>query len=441
MIEEKSKNNFSIYLLAIGTSVSLGNLWRFPYIVGENGGGLFIVIYLILCFVLGFPLLVGELLVGERIKKNLMLFYQNRRNLVLVLFLGLFVLSYYSVISGWVLYFLTQFGVRFFHISSGENYGIQALLHNGLVQWMLSSVHLILVVILIKKNAFSLISKWIKFLVPLFFLVFFLLLMQTLSLPSRDEALRFLFYPDFDNFKLSSLGVIIGHVFFTFSIGFGTLLTVGSFFKEEDAIPVIGFRIALFDLIVSLLSLMIVFPIAFLVTNRSLKDPALFFDVLPLFFSQLKGGGLIGLVFFLFFYVSALNMTISVFQSLINHLKVLMPKSKDESLTYALAMTLLVLSGVFALSTNYFYRLRFHNKGLIELFDTSLIQWFLPILVLLLLRKTLTFSAQFDFKDKFQRITDENLPVTFAQWSFFLKNICPYLIALGLALQVIEILF
>lgn len=396
-------------------------------------------LYLLFCFILGFPLLVGELIIGEKIKNHFLNFYQHKRNLLLVVLLGLFVLSYYSVISGWVLYFLTQFGVHFVGDYAYTGLGIQALLKNGVLQWMLSSVHLILVVFLLRKNAFSLVSKWIKIFIPLFFLVFFLLLMQTLSLPSREEALRFLFYPDFYKFKLSSIGAAIGHVFFTFSIGFGTLLVVGAYLRDESKIPVVGFRIALFDSIVSILSLMIVFPIAFLMTNRSLKDPALFFDVIPQFFSQLRGGYIIGFIFFVFFYASALNMTLSVFQSLVNHVKVIFNSSSERRITLVLAFLLLVLSSVPALVSNYFNNLGLIKKSLIELFDVILIQLLLPVVVILLIRKILTFLKQNECGYLFDMSSENKAPISYTQWVFLVKYVCPVLIAFGLVLQFIEI--
>ncbi len=437
--DQNHKNNLSIYLLAISTSVSLGNFWRFPYIVGENGGGLFLFLYLFFCFILGFPLLVGELIIGEKIKSHLLGFYQSKRNLLLVVLLGLFVLSYYSVISGWVLYFLTQFAVSISTHSGYRGLGIQALLKNGILQWMLSSVHIILVIFLLTKNAFSLVSKWIKIFIPLFFLVFFLLLMQTLSLPSREEAIRFLFYPDFEKFKLSSIGAAIGHVFFTFSIGFGTLLVVGAFLKGESRIPVVGFRIALFDSLVSIMSLLIIFPIAFLVTNTSLKDPALFFDVIPQFFSQMRGGYWIGFIFFVFFYASALNMTLSVFQSLVNHLKVIFNFKSEKGMIFILGLGLLVLSGIPAMLSNYLNNAGFLKRSLIELFDLSLIQLLLPVVVLLLIRKILVFTKKTDFKAAFDNSLLNNAPVSYEQWLFLIKFICPALIVIGLVLQVIEL--
>lgn len=438
MSDPNHKNNLSIYLLAISTSVSLGNFWRFPYIVVENGGGLFLFLYLFFCFILGFPLLVGELIIGEKIKSHLLVFYQNKRNLLLIVLLGLFVLSYYSVISGWVLYFLTQFSVTIATQTGYRGLGIQALLKNGILQWMLSSVHIILVLFLLTKNAFSLVSKWIKIFIPLFFLVFFLLLMQTLSLPSREEAIRFLFYPDFEKFKLSSIGAAIGHVFFTFSIGFGTLLVVGAFLKGQNKIPVVGFRIALFDSIVSIMSLLIIFPIAFLATSTSLRDPALFFDVIPQFFSQMRGGYWIGFIFFIFFYASALNMTLSVFQSLVNHLKVIFNFQSEKGVIIGLGMLLLLLSGIPAMLSNYFNNLGLSKRSLIELFDLSLIQYLLPIVVLLLIRKILIFIKKSDFKEAFDINLLNSAPITFEQWLFLIKFICPLFIAIGLVLQLVE---
>ena len=132
----RSVKNFSFYLVAISTSLSLGNFWRFPYVVGENGGGAVVLFYIILSFVLGMPLLMAEMLLGHVIKKRLMEFYKGPW-VFLPIFLGFFVLSYYSVISGWVLYFLTQFTVLNLKSQDVLPTGINVLLKEGWLQWML----------------------------------------------------------------------------------------------------------------------------------------------------------------------------------------------------------------------------------------------------------------------------------------------------------------
>ena len=244
------KNRFSFYLLAIGSACGLGNLWRFPYIVGENGGGAFLLLYVFLALTVGLALLISELMIGRYTGTSILAATRHISTLSknkyyifgwFSLFISAVTLSYYSVISGWVLHYLTQFIMSLFQPSSEfylKSISVNVLLQNSWLQFMLASVHLLVAAVIVVKGFGEGVEKRISSLLPVFGLLVVILLIGSLSLDSSRDVLRFLFYPDFSKLSWGSLGHATGHVFFTLSLGFGTMVTFGSYFKNEDHLPI-----------------------------------------------------------------------------------------------------------------------------------------------------------------------------------------------------------
>ena len=196
------------YLAAVGSAAGLGNLWRFPYIVGENGGGAFVLMYIFLVLTIGLSLMIGELILGKSTGKSVLLATGQLANSGRInprfrwvgrfaILLSLFVLSYYSVISGWALHFSTLFFVNLFSETLKFDGSMQALVGNGWLQSGLVSVHLVFVTIIVLKGIEEGMEKWVAWMMPIFGILILTLVFKSLSLPTSTEALRFLFYPDF----------------------------------------------------------------------------------------------------------------------------------------------------------------------------------------------------------------------------------------------------
>ena len=393
MIRGAWRTRYGFYLLAIGSACSLGNIWRFPFVVGENGGGAFVLLYVFVTLVVGLPLLIGELILGRHSRKSVLVATQQiaetggklyRWSGRFSVLLSLVVLAYYSVISGWVLHFIMQFIVAIF---TGQfRVGISSLMGNGILQWALASVHILITIFVVTKGVKDGIEKWISSLMPLFAVLVILLTIQTMSLPSSFQVVRFLFYPDFSKLTLSSLNHAIGHAFFTLSVGFGTMVTFGSYMNEKDHIPTMGFRVALVDTLVSVFAGLLVFPIAFQVMDRPLTDPALLFEVMPRFMAQLPGGTIFGLTFFVSLYLAALNASIGLLENtLSNWMDFSQKKIARSKAIWGVAAVVLCLSLFPALTNSPLGNMKLGETSLIETLDRLLINWFLPLVALFLL--------------------------------------------------------
>ncbi|MEK6627003.1 MAG: sodium-dependent transporter [Bdellovibrionota bacterium] len=442
--KQSFKHRFSFYLLAIGSACGLGNLWRFPYIVGENGGGAFLLLYVFLALTVGMSLLISELMIGRFTGTSILaatrqLTTQSKKKYYILGWLSLLLcavtLSYYSVISGWVLHYLTQFLVSFFQSDSAyylKNISVNVLLQNGWLQFMLASVHLLVSVVIVVKGFGEGVEKRIASLLPVFGLLVVFLLMGSLSLDSNKDVLRFLFYPDFSKLNWGSLGYAMGHVFFTLSLGFGTMVTFGSYLKDDEHLPSIGLRVTLVDTLISIIAVLLIFPIAFSSSKQIATDPSLVFDVLPTFLTSIKGGVLFGFMFFLFLWLAALNASIGLLETITANLAEKRPDI-DRRLAAILSVIAILLLTIFpAFSGTIFKNVKILGHSVIVFFDSALINIMLPIAVIGIV---IIFFKSVNESERKKLFINSQIPTSvamYSHWMLFLKWVVPIVTILGL---------
>ncbi|MEZ0391902.1 MAG: sodium-dependent transporter [Pseudobdellovibrionaceae bacterium] len=441
------KTRFGFYLAAIGSACGLGNLWRFPYVVGENGGGAFVLLYVMFSLLIGLPLLIGELMLGKSTHKSILAATHALsgpvRKFVWVgrfaVFTSLVVLSYYAVISGWVLHFSTQFFVGMLSPQMLMEKGrLDLLLSNGWLQMGLASVHLLLTIVVVLKGVQEGLEKWIGAMMPIFAILLILLVIKSLSLDSAPQALRFLLYPDFSKLQLSSPLHAIGHVCFTLSVGFGTMVTFGSYLRDGDHIPTAGFRVAIVDTMLSLFAGLLLFPIVLQASNIPLTDPGLLFEALPRFLLQMPGGVAFGFAFFVCLYLAALGASIGLLEVIVSNV-VDRTKISRVAATWLSGAVALFLGALPALSSTTFKFLRIEGKSLLEILDGFLINVFLPLIALGIawaVRKGLNKQEQekiFVDQNKIESVA------LYPHWRMVMTWVIPLMIAFAFFLQILAL--
>lgn len=446
------KNRFAFYLLAIGSACGLGNLWRFPYIVGENGGGAFLLLYVFLALTVGITLLIAELMIGHFTGVSVLEASRKvaaKTKLPITFFGWLSVListatlAYYSVICGWVLHYLTQFLISLFQNNTNSylaQMSIGLLQKNGWLQFLLASVHLLLTVVIVVKGFEEGVERWVSYVLPVFGMLVLVLLMGSLSLETTPDVLRFLFYPDFSKLNWSSLGHAIGHVFFTLSLGFGVMVTFGSYFKDKEHLPTIGLRVAVVDILVSFVAVLLIFPIAFSSSKIPLTDPSLLFDVLPQFLSTFRGGVLFGLIFFLCLWLAALNASVGLLETITANLIEKRPDIVRSSAAIVSGCAILLITVLPAFSQSLFKKFNLSDHGLIEILDLFLINGLLPVAGIGMVIIVMLALTE---KDRSALFIDPLNPAThimYSHWRFLLKWIVPTVVILALVFQVIGFL-
>ncbi len=320
-------NRWIFILAATGSAVGLGNIWKFPYITGENGGGAFVLVYLLCIAAIGIPIMMAEVLLGRRGRQspiNTMktLAAEEGRSAAWTILgwsgvvAGFLILSYYSVIAGWALaYVLSASSGAFADAPAAEIQDMfSALVTNPgqLIFW--HSLFMLMTLLVVARGVKKGLEVAIRFLMPALFVLLLIMVGYAINSGEFVRGLSFLFTPDFS--KLSGEGVLIamGHAFFTLSLGMGAIMIYGSYMPKGASIAKTSIIVALADTLVALLAGMAIFPIVFANGLEPGIGPGLIFQTLPIAFGQMPGGSFFGTVFFVLLVFAAWTSAISLIE-------------------------------------------------------------------------------------------------------------------------------
>lgn len=315
-------SRFGALVALAGSAVGLGNLWRFPYLVGENGGAAFIIVYILLSFFICLPIFISEFVVGRRSQKNA---YSSFRDLsggtwwkyvgVMTIMVPLIVTSYYSVIGGWSVQYL--FKSLTFSFTIGETQSQMSSMFSEYVSspWLPLIGHTIFLgisVLVVGAGIKGGIEKFSKIMMPLLFVIVLGIAIYSMLLPGASEGLDYLFKPDFSKLTAKSCAAALGQAFFSLSIGFGTIMTYASYVDKKENILFQSTATAVSDLAFALIAGMAIMPAVFAFGLDPQSGPGLVFETLPFVFSQMPAGGAVAILFFLALLVAAITSSISM---------------------------------------------------------------------------------------------------------------------------------
>ena len=327
-------SRFAFILAATGSAVGLGNIWKFPYITGENGGGAFVLVYLACILLIGIPVLIAETLLGRRGRQSPVGTMQQLTlsegaakgwrligwNGVLASFL---VLSFYAVIGGWSLVYVGHAAVGEFQDADTASIGalFGQLLSSPVSMLFWHSLFMLLVVLIVARGVRQGLEKAITWLMPLLFVLLLVLVAYAMTTGEFMRGVAFLFFPDFSSLTAEAVLVALGHAAFTLSIGIGVMMAYGSYLPAHVNIPKTALTIALLDVVVALLAGLAIFPIVFAEGLQAGEGPGLIFQTLPLAFGQIAGGGFFGTLFFLLLAMAAVTSAISMLEPVVEWLE------------------------------------------------------------------------------------------------------------------------
>ena len=324
MARDSFGSRFGALVALAGSAVGLGNLWRFPYLVGENGGAAFIIVYILLSFLICLPIFVSEFVVGRRSQKNA---YAAFRDLsggsawrwvgLITIIIPLIVLSYYSVIGGWSIEYL--FKSVTFSFTMGESQSVISTMFGDFVSstwgplWCLT-LFLLVTTVIVMVGIKDGIEKFSKVMMPMLFFIVLAIAVYSLTLPGAGKGVDYLFNPDFSKIDGKSIAAALGQAFFSLSLGFGTILTYASYVDKKENVMFQSTATAVSDLLFALIAGVAIMPAVFAFGIDPQSGPGLVFETLPFVFSQMPAGGLIAILFFLALLVAALTSSISMLE-------------------------------------------------------------------------------------------------------------------------------
>ena len=308
-------SSFGFIMAAAGSAVGLGNIWRFPYITGQNGGGAFVFVYILCVVLIGVPLLFNEIGLGRLTGRNpIGAFKETGANkfwmmfgALLAVLVSFFVLSYYGVIAGWTIGYI--FKTLFGNQTPFADFAAQPGMVIGLF-----AVFMVITVIIVLGGVSGGIEKASKILMPMLFILVFVVIARSVTLEGAGEGIKYYLMPDFSKINGRTVLAALGQAFFSMSIGWGIMITYGSYLPKSNNIIRSGLWVGFLDTGVALLGGLMVFPAVFAFGMSPEAGPALVFNILPHVFSQMPGGNIVGAIFFLLLMVAALTSAISMLE-------------------------------------------------------------------------------------------------------------------------------
>ncbi len=320
-------SKLAFVLAATGSAVGLGNIWKFPYITGENGGGAFVLIYLICIALIGLPIMMSEVMLGRRGRQspiNTMRTLAAEENQSsywgllgwMGVLAGFLILSYYSVIAGWALsyVFKTASGLFKDMTTTAVDGIFETLISNPWRLLMWHTLFILMTTIVVARGVAAGLEAAVRFLMPALFIILLILVIYALTQGHFLQGFSFLFYPDFSKLNAHAVLAAMGQAFFTLSLGMGAIMIYGSYLPQDASIAQISITVALADTLVAIIAGLAIFPIVFANGLEPSQGPGLIFKTLPIAFGQMPGGTFFGTLFFLMLVFAAWTSAISLIE-------------------------------------------------------------------------------------------------------------------------------
>ncbi len=430
-------SRWAFILAATGSAVGLGNIWKFPYITGENGGGAFVLVYLLCIAVIGIPVMMSEIMLGRRGRQspiNTMRTlareegrsgYWQLLGFVGVL-TGFLILSFYSVIAGWALSYVVQAVSGLFEgvtaERSGEIFG--ELVSNPGVQLFWHTMFMGMTMFVVARGVREGLEKAVRLLMPALFILLLILVGYAMNSGGFAQGFHFLFDPDFSKITTEGVLTALGHAFFTLSLGMGAIMIYGSYLPENVSITRATFTVAIADTVVALLAGMAIFPIVFANSLEPGAGPGLIFQTLPVAFGAMPGGLIFGTLFFILLVFAAWSSAISIIEPVVAWLVESRGISRRRASMIAGTVTW-ALGIATILSFNLWSELKWMDKTIFDLLDYLTANIMLPLGGLLI-----ALFAGWAMRSSNSRGELGLQQVSYRRWQLLIRYVTPIAIAI-----------
>ncbi len=327
-------SRLAFILAATGSAVGLGNIWKFPYVTGENGGGAFVLVYLLCIAIIGIPIMMAEVMIGRRgghSPVNSIKAIAQRDGLnpawklvgAVGILAGFLILSFYSVIGGWAISYVgtTASGQLSGQTADAVGAIFSGLLSNPGTLLLWHTVFMALVMLVVAKGVRSGLERAVSILMPALFVLLLIVVGYAMTTGHFGQAAAFLFQPDFSKLTTSGVLVALGHAFFTLSLGMAVMMAYGSYLPKKISIAKTSITVSVIDTGVALLAGLAIFPIVFANGLEPGAGPGLIFQTLPLAFGQMPMGSLFGTLFFILLIFAAWTSGISLLEPIVEWLE------------------------------------------------------------------------------------------------------------------------
>lgn len=433
---EQWSSKIGFILAAAGSAIGIGAIWKLPYVTGVSGGGAFFLLFILFSLLIGFPLLLAEFIIGRSTQKEAISAYEllaPNTNWNLIGKLGVFtcflLLSFYSVIGGWIVIYLVK-GLYGGVIADGIQYGevFNATISNPLLTVIAQGVFLGITILVVAKGVQNGIEKASKILMPALFLLFIILIIRSLTLDNAIEGVKFFLAPDFSHITSESILFAMGQAFFSLSVGVSVMVTYSSYLSKKESLIQPAISIVSMNLIIALLAGLAIFPAVFSLGLEPAEGPGLLFVVLPSVFDQIVFGEVFLVCFLALFLFATLTSAFSMLEIIV---AAVVKGNEDKRKKFAVIIGILIfVVGVpSALSYSILSDVTIFSKSIFDAADYLVSNILMPLGVLLI-------SIFVSWKVKKNILQTELLShsrfgaTAFRIWFFIMRYVIPVVIVI-----------
>ncbi|EXI63112.1 transporter [Mannheimia granulomatis] len=385
--ERQSWSNRLAYIMTVaGATVGFGATWRFPYLVGENGGGAYVFLFCIAMIVIGIPMILVENVIGRRMRVNAVDAFGGEANgkkiasawkiLGYMGLLGSFgILAYYMVLGGWVLNYIGSLVTGSLDLSTPitvettYQFFQQSIFNNPATIIGYTALFVLVNYFILVKGIVDGIERSVQYLMPILFVFLIIMVIRNVTLPGAAEGISFYLMPDFSKITSKLFVFVLGQVFFALSLGFGVLITLSSYLDKNENLVKTATITGIMNTVIAVLAGFMIFPSLFSFGVAPNSGPTLVFQSLPIVFSNMWGGTVFAIIFFSLLVIAALTTSLTIYEVIITSLQEKANISRKKAIFLTLA-TIFVLGNIpSALSDNVLKEVQIMGKSIFDAFD------------------------------------------------------------------------
>lgn len=432
---EQWSSRLGFILAAAGSAIGLGAIWKFPYTAGQNGGGAFFLIFILFTLILGLPLLLAEFSIGRTAQSNAVDSYKTispeskwYRVGIMGMITSFILLSFYSVVGGWIISYLYKAVTGELTGLSSDEYAqvFGSTISNPFVSVFAQFLFIILTILVVARGVEKGIEQASKIMMPALFILFIILVIRAVTLDGAVEGITFLLQPDFSKVTSQTILEAMGQSFFTLSVGVSVMVTYSSYLPKSQSLPRSAFSIVAMNIFIVLLAGLAIFPAVFAFDLEVGAGPVLLFNVLPTVFSQLPFGMLFFIAFLVLFLFAALTSAFSMLEIIVSVI------SKGnltlrKKWAWIIGLAIFIAGIPSALSYGVLSEVTLFDKTIFDLADYAVSNVLLPIgalLIALFVPRKMKKSALYEELKRGSSLKKG----LFEAWYFLIRFVAPLLI-------------
>ena len=424
-------------LAAAGSAIGLGAIWKFPYMAGANGGGVFFLLFILFTILIGTPILLAEFVIGRRAGADAVTSYKKLAPGSYWHWIGylgtivsFIILSFYSVVGGWILSYLTRSLTGSLIGKTQEEYGalFDTIIANPMEVLIAQFAFIVMTILVVQGGIQKGIERASRYMMPALFILFFILVIRSLTLEGAMEGVRFLLLPDWSYLNGETVLLALGQAFFALTVGLSVMVTYASYLSKEDSMPRSAISVSGLNIFISLLAGLVIFPAVYALGFQPDEGPGIAFVVLPAVFNEIAFGGIFLTVFLILLLFATLTSAFSILEIGV----AAMSKGNQQKrmpFTWLIGILVFITGIPSALSFGVFGDFLIQGKNFFDFADYITSNFGLPIGALFI---SIFVSYRLKREDVLAELQSGSSisPALFNSWIFLLRYLVPVAILL-----------